>query len=104
MAPPSLPEESPAGPSYLVLRELDALTRRMEAVDRRIDHLDEHGTRGVDALRAAFTTLQRDLADHEALHAEQARTQIASRRWLIGLVVGLITPLYPLLITLLVGR
>jgi hypothetical protein len=92
-------------------RDLDKLERRLETavaeLSQRITHLDEHGSRGVDALRTQFATLQRDLTEHEQLHAEQARQQLTARRFMIGTVVGLVVPLYPLLgwlIRLIIGQ
>lgn len=103
MSPSLSPEEPVGSPAWVVLRELDALTRRMDATDRRIDHLDEHGTRGIDALRAQLTALTRDLSEHENLHTEQAHAATASRRWLVGTVLAVVVPLYPM-IWAFVGR
>lgn len=87
--------------TWIAQREIDGLTRRVDKLDARIDRLDEHGTRGVEALRLSFETLKRDLADHETMHTEAARSQTTARRFLIGTVVALVVPLYPVLFWLI---
>lgn len=73
------------------------VARELDKVNTRIDKLDEHGTRGVEGLRTAVVQLQRDVQDHEKAHDVARRDAEAGRRWLIGIVVGAITPLYPLI-------
>ncbi|MFF0721356.1 hypothetical protein [Micromonospora sp. NPDC003816] len=68
----------------------------------RLERLDEHGSRGVEALRLELRSLRNDLEAHEGMHAQAAQEQKAARRWTIGLVAGLIAPLYPLIITAVV--
>ncbi|MEU4777459.1 hypothetical protein [Micromonospora sp. NPDC023633] len=113
----------PAG-DFLLWREVDRLDRRVDEVaaraerlivearaelgadvDRisgRVDRLDEHGSRGVEALRLDLRSLRKDLEEHEVMHAQAAVEQKAARRWTIGLVAGLIAPLYPLIIAAVV--
>jgi hypothetical protein len=71
-------------------RELDKLAIRLE-------RLDEHGTRGVDRMAAEVAQLRKDVTEHEQAHEKQRQEQVASRRWLVGIVVALVIPLYPLL-------
>lgn len=73
------------------------LNRRIDVATHRIDSLDQHGTRGVEALRLAFQQLEQDIRDHEATHQVTEERQANSRRWLIGTVVSLLVPLYPLI-------
>lgn len=77
------------------------LSRRIDANQARLDRLDEHGSRGVDALREQVTRLRQDLIDHEGMHQRAADEVATARRWLIGIVIALITPLYPLIIWIL---
>lgn len=74
----------------------------VEKVAARVERLDEHGTRGVDALRVEMAQLRKDLGDHETVHEkahkdqlDAARDAAAARRWLIGIIVSLTLPLYP---------
>lgn len=113
----------PAG-DFLLWREVDRLDRRVDELttraerliaearaelaadlDRttgRLDRLDEHGSRGVEALRLELRQLRTDLEAHEGMHAQAAQDQRTARRWMIGLVAGLIAPLYPLIIAAVV--
>ena len=97
----STPPGPGAGATLQMWRDIDRLERRVEAavsdLTRRLEHLDEHGSRGVDGLRQQFATLQRDLAEHEAMHAETSRQQVQARRWMIGTIITLVVPLYPLI-------
>lgn len=112
------------GGSFLLWREVDRLDRRVDEVaarterliadaraeqandvDRisgRVDRLDEHGSRGVEALRLELRSLRNDLEAHEVMHSQAAQEQKAARRWTIGLVAGLIAPLYPLIFAAIV--
>lgn len=105
MTHPSAPRPvDPADSNFLLWREVDRLERSIEANARRIDHLDEHGSRGVDALKTQIEQIRKDFLDHEDMHTEAARQAIEAarqavqaRRWTIGLLVALITPLYPMI-------
>lgn len=77
------------------------LSRRIDANQARLDRLDEHGSRGVDGLRQEVTRLRADLVEHEGMHQRAAEQTATSRRWFVGTVVALITPLYPLIIWLI---
>lgn len=62
-----------------------------------IERLDSLGSRGVGALQGKVEQfskeLQRltdDLEGHEASH-------VSNKRWTVGIVIALVTPLYPLL-------
>ena len=89
-------------------RRLDSAIAESKAalllLTARLERLDEHGSRGVDLLRVEVKNLREDMTTHEKTHeeaAEQAREaakeQRIARRWLIGVVVALIVPMYPLL-------
>jgi hypothetical protein len=71
------------------------------AMSARFERLDEHGSRGVDLLRVEVKSLRDDVTEHERLHENSRKEQVAARRWLIGVVIALIVPLYPLLIWLI---
>lgn len=96
------PRPSATDPNFLLWREVDRLDRRADAIDRRIDQLDQNGTRGVGALQLTVQQLASDMREHERKHEEEHAEMAAHRRWLIGIVVGvlvaLVGPLYPLLL------
>lgn len=87
----------PVGPDFLLWREIDRVDRRIDENRTRIDGLDQHGSRGVDALRGKVDALARDIEAHEEQHEQARRDQVTGRRWLLGIVAALIVPLYPLL-------
>lgn len=101
--PPTPPGSVPAASSsdFLLWREVDRLDRRIDTEAARLSRLDEHGSRGVEALRNQVQQLTRDIQEHELLHARQQEQQITGRRWIVGTVVALVVPLYPLLLWLL---
>lgn len=77
------------------------LNRRIDANAQKIERLDTSGPRGMDALRQDVGRLRQDLLDHESAHQRAADLAVTSRRWFIGTVVALVTPLYPLIIWLI---
>ncbi|HEV8568928.1 MAG TPA: hypothetical protein VGQ92_17910 [Actinoplanes sp.] len=91
-----------AGDNFLLWREVDRLERIIEGQGRRVDHLDEHGSRGVDFLKGQVERIRKDIEEHELAHAEAAKLAVSNRRWLIGILVALVTPLYPLIIAALI--
>ncbi|RLK13334.1 hypothetical protein DER29_4352 [Micromonospora sp. M71_S20] len=74
------------------------LAADVDRISGRVDRLDEHGSRGVEALRLEVARLRGDLSAHEEMHTQAAREQRTARRWTIGVVAGLIAPLYPFVI------
>jgi hypothetical protein len=98
--PPSMTSAAPPGgqdmsPMFVWME----INRRMDGVVRRIERLDEYGSRGVDGLRTEVARLRQDFGDHETAHEQARRDQVSGRRWLIGILIAVITPLYPLLLT-----
>lgn len=88
----------PDGNLYL-LRELDAVNRRIDGLDQRVTTLDEHGSRGVAALQVQLTELTKDLARVEV---ELRRTRAG--RWQAALALGAaVAPVYAYVIQQLIG-
>jgi hypothetical protein len=93
--------------NFLLWREVDRLERSIEAHGRRMEYLDEHGSRGVDALKGQIEQIRKDFLEHEGTHAESAKlareaatAAATARRWMIGVIIALVTPLYPVLFVL----
>lgn len=97
---PTAPGGSTNDANFLLWREVDRLERSIDAQGKRMEYLDEHGSRGVDSLKGQIEQIRKDIAEHETAHAEAARLLATNRRWMIGVIVALITPLYPLLFAL----
>ena len=73
------------------------LSWRVDQLERRLEAIDLGGTRGVQALTLRVDELVKDGAQHEAAHHATEQQRRSDRRWIIGVAVGLITPLYPLI-------
>lgn len=85
------------------------MDHRLDGLEGRLSQLDQHGSRGVEALRIELANLRTDLAQlgtdmvsHDAHHAAEARDRATARRWGVALLVtsglALIAPLYPLIL------
>jgi hypothetical protein len=82
-----------------MLRNSD-LARRIDAAEKRIDWLDTHGTRGVEAIRIQITELANDIGQHSGLITALSGKldTIAGRGWQRFLAYALaILPVYVLL-------
>lgn len=75
----------------------ELLIWRLDQLERRVDGIDTGGTRGVQALTLRVDELVKDMATHEAEHKASEQQRRSDRRWIIGVAVALITPLYPLI-------
>lgn len=64
------------------------MSRRTDDLSRRLDHMDQTGTRGVDGLRTEVRQLATDLGEHEKQHAAAAAQQRTFRQWAIGLTTA----------------
>jgi hypothetical protein len=93
VVPAAAPRDGPLSPTFVWIET----NRRIDALSLRVDALDEHGSRGVDGLRTEVARLGRDLEEHEREHQRSAVEQRASRRFTLGAVIALVTPLYPTL-------
>ncbi len=74
------------------------MDRRIDESFKKLDNLDQYGSRGVEGLRAEVRSLRQDWIDHERQH-ERTATNL---KWAIGLTIGsviaMVGPLYPLLL------
>lgn len=84
---------------------------RITELSARIDQIDQHGTRGMESVRAQLGGLERDLGKLEssvgrieavlqAVQLEMARTRPGLGAWMRD--VALITPMYALVVDLIV--
>lgn len=83
----------------------DDLTQRMSRLETRFDWLDEHGTRGVNALAVQVAQLAKDMGELENHVDEAVRTVKDAGRfsWTqVIAIAALLIPLYALVIGILV--
>lgn len=110
-----MPADPPAAPGafsptflYTTMREQRMeFARELDKVNARVDRMDENGTRGVEKIAVEVAQLRKDITDHETLHDRQRQEQVNGRRWMVGTLVALTVPLYPLLgwmLTILAGK
>lgn len=66
-----------------------------DALARRLDFLDEHGTRGVGVVSSQVTAVSQQLTqlgqaqvDHDRQHVKEREDAIKSRRWRIAMIVA----------------
>ncbi len=95
---PDLEPKPVAQSDFLLWREVDRLDKRIDDTGKRLDSLDQFGTRGIDGLRAEVRSLREDWNMHEAQHQQTT----ANIKWAIGLTIGAVVaavgPLYPVLL------
>lgn len=70
--------------------EFDLLVRRLDASDRRMDQIDQGGTRGVGVLALQIQELTKDFVTHEQLHSRERLERSTMRKWLIATLIGLV--------------
>ena len=90
--------------------EFAMLADRMSDYGRRLDAIDQGGTRGVAVLAAQIAEVIKDVADlrqelrdHDRTHQEEKRGRIVSRRWVITAVIAVLTLVETPLILILTG-
>lgn len=70
---------------------MDEETRReLDRIWSTVTRMDEHGTRGVVALQVQLTELIKDLSEFKVDINNRLMRTAQARRWLIGLVVGMV--------------
>ena len=88
---------------------------RMAELSRRIDRIDEHGTRGIAPLAVQLTEVVKDVAelktemrgwfrDHEEMHRVEERSRLSTRRWTIGIIIAAVAAVDGPLVTILLAR
>jgi len=100
-------------------REIDLLKAEADIEHARlaqaIASLDEHGSRGVGSLQTRMDSLVASMAElkadmrlrfdgHDREHERDERARVASRRWLVGAVIGGIAAVDGPLVTILLAR
>jgi len=92
-SPPSQPVDPVSTSAFIMWR--------LTQLEHQFTQLDQQGSRGVAGLVQRVDQLAREFTLHEQQHENARKEQVSSRRWLLGLVALLITPLYPLLFAVL---
>lgn len=75
--------------------EFNLLKESVDRNERRIESIDDHGTRGVGVLQNQIVDLSKDVAKleaalehHEAGHKEERKERAKNRKWLIGVAIA----------------
>lgn len=84
--------------------EFEMLARRVEDNARRIEAIDQGGTRGVAVLQLQLTDLAKDLAAHEQQHNQLEARRVSGRRWAIALAVAAVAAIDGPMVTILLSR
>lgn len=80
--------------------EFDMLRQAVSENARRLDSIDQSGTRGVGVVQQQITDLAKDVAGlqvkfdkHESEHGQSERDRRSSRRWLVTSGIALLVAL-----------
>lgn len=108
-----------ADEAYVTRREIDLLKATAD-VDRakmwaRIEGLDEHGSRGVQALTIRMDSMVASLAElkadvshqfdaHHREHERDEAKRVSSRRWLIGAIIAAVAAIDGPIVTVVLAR
>lgn len=84
--------------------EFGMLERRVEDIFRRLEAIDQGGTRGVAVLQLQITDLSKDFAAHEEQHKIAEARRLSGRRWAIALTVAAIAAVDGPMVTILLAR
>lgn len=79
--------------------EFDMLKTQANSLERRIESIDDHGTRGVGILQAQIVELLKDITDlktslvtfiseHSRTHKEESNDRTNGRRWMVGTAIA----------------
>lgn len=86
------------------------LADRVSDYGRRLDAIDQGGTRGVAVMAAQIaeiikdvSDLRQELRDHDRQHTEEKRSRIITRRWVITAVIAVLALVETPLILILTG-
>lgn len=90
--------------------EFAMLSERVNDNARRLETIDQGGTRGVAVLAAQISEVIKDVADlrqelrdHDRQHAEEKRARTITRRWVITAVIAVLALVETPLILILTG-
>jgi hypothetical protein len=76
---------------------------RLTQLEHQYAQLDQNGSRGVDALKLEVHQLATKLGEHETMHEKTAEQAAITRRWQIGITIGvmttLVSPIYVILLS-----
>lgn len=80
------------------------LQQTVNELYRRLEAIDQGGTRGVAVLQLQITDLAKDFAGHEKLHEVAQSRALTGRRWAIALAVAAIAAIDGPMVTILLSR
>lgn len=84
--------------------EFGMLAERVSENARRLDTIDQGGTRGVAVVQLQITELAKDFAKHEEQHTAAEARRLSGRRWAIALGVAAIAAIDGPMVTILLAR
>jgi len=93
--------------------EFDMLKEKTGSMERRIESIDNHGTRGVGALQIQVVEVLKDIAEikvqftsylseHVRTHREEKDQRLTERHWLIGIGIAGVSALAAILAVVVV--
>lgn len=84
--------------------------RDLDRLERRIEQMDTHGTRGVGIVQSQLADVIKDLAklegrmaEHDRVHVREERDRASNRRWMVTTAIGFLVLLVAIL-ALLIGQ
>lgn len=84
--------------------------RDLDRLERRIEQMDTHGTRGVGVVQSQLADVIKDLAKlegrmqaHDQVHVQEARDRASNRRWMVSTAIAFLVLLVAIL-ALLIGQ
>ena len=83
--------------------EFAELARRMDMMDRRIETIDQGGTRGMAVVAVQIQELTKDFARHELVHERERSSRLNQRRWLAGIFVAAVAAVDGPVVTVLLA-
>lgn len=96
------------GTTDVVRGEFEMLKSTVANLERRVESIDDHGTRGVVGLQAQIVDLVKDVTElkadlvkrfdnHDSVHRKEEDDRRATRRWIIGMSIAAMAALAAIL-------
>lgn len=83
-------------PEFVTFRELVRMlddrdvriTAQVFDIARRVEHLDEHGSRGLQLASDRLSRVATELEQHAREHRDTIRTGVSNRQWLVTTLIA----------------